>query len=241
MSGRENKLRQEAGVTKHSIDARSAPPERRKSAAWEIVFVVACVLVAEWAILPLFGRNLLIGMIPVALAFAFMFISHYRHHETAGELGWRMDNLLQALGLLLPPMLAASALLIVTGWFVGGLSTGRLRTGWPLLWRFMSLFVWGAMQQYALQAFINRRAQIIWGRGGRSILVVAAIFGLLHLPNLPLTLATLAAGLLWAAVYQRTPNLIALALSHSLMTVVLLWTVPAALLHGLRVGFNYYR
>ena len=225
----------------HNIDARSALREKRKLAAWEIIFVVVCVLIAEWAILPLFGRKLLIGLIPIALAFAFMFISHRKYHETARELGWRVDSFWQAFGLLLPPMLAVSTLLIIVGWFVGGLSGGRLRTGWPFLWTFMMLFVWGLMQQYALQAFINRRAQLIWGRGVRSVLVVASIFGLLHLPNLPLTFATFAIGMLWAAVYQRTPNLFALALSHSLMTLVLLSTIPTSLLHGMRVGFNYYR
>ncbi len=70
---------------------------------------------------------------------------------------------------------------------------------------------------------------------------MASIFGLLHLPNLLLTLATFIVGLFWAAVYQRASNLFALALSHSMMSVVLVSTVPASALHGMRVGFNYYR
>lgn len=225
----------------NSEGTRPAPPRGRNSAAWEIAFVVVCVLIAEWAILPFFGRSLLIGSVPVTIAFAFMLVSHRRHREGARELGWRADNLLSALGLLLPPMLLAAALLVTAGWLIGGLNFGRFRAGWPLLRGFVLLFVWGLMQQYALQAFINRRAQLIWGGGPRSVLVVVSIFGLLHLPNLPLTLATFTAGLLWAAVYQRTPNLFALALSHSAMTVVLISTVPASALHGMRVGFNYYR
>jgi membrane protease YdiL (CAAX protease family) len=60
------------------------------------------------------------------------------------------------------------------------------------------------------------------------------------MPNLHLTVATLLSGLLWAWAYQRMPNLIALALSHSLMTTVLASSFSTAALHGLRVGYNYF-
>jgi len=70
--------------------------------------------------------------------------------------------------------------------------------------------------------------------------LVAVIFSLLHLPNQSLVMATFLGGLVWAAAYQRYPNLAALALSHIIMTVVVLWTLPASALHGLRVGAGYY-
>ena len=211
----------------------------RGAAAWEISFVISCVLIAEWAILPFFGRNMLIGMIPVGVCFIFMFWSHRAWGEKARDLGWRIDNFPQSLSLLAAPMLLAGVLLIVVGWLTEGSGTG-VRDWRLVLLSFPWLFLWGLMQQYALQAFINRRAQVIWGRGTSSVLFVALVFGLLHLPNLWLMLATFTAGILWSYVYQRTPNLLALALSHSLLTVVLISTAPAAALHGMRVGFNYY-
>jgi membrane protease YdiL (CAAX protease family) len=100
--------------------------------------------------------------------------------------------------------------------------------------------VWGLMQQYVLQGFINRRAQIIWGRGLRSILLVALLFALLHMPNLWLSAATFLGGLVWAAVYQRAPNLPALALSHGLMSLLLASSLPASTLNSLRVGIRYF-
>ena len=224
------------------IRQNSAQRQRDAGAIFEISFIVLCVLLAEWAILPFFGRNFRIGMIPVGAAFVFMFCSHLIRGETVRDLGWRADNFLHAMSLLLPSMLLGSILLVIVGWCIGGsgFSIARVRFGWPVLWMFMSLYLWGLLQQYALQAFINRRAQLIWGRGMRSVLAVALIFGLLHLPNLWLTGATFIAGLLWAAVYQRTPNLFALGLAHSAMTIVLIATVPTSALHGMRVGYNYY-
>jgi membrane protease YdiL (CAAX protease family) len=215
--------------------------DARRRALREISFVIVCVLIAEWAILPIFGRDLRIGLIPVLTAFIYMFISHRRHGETARALGWRTDNFVGALKLLLPAMLLAAASLLLASRAAGWVYAGRYRVGWPLLLTFWWLFLWGLMQQYALQAFINRRAQVVWGRGRASVLAVALVFGLLHLPNFWLTLATFTAGLYWAYVYQRAPNLPALALSHSVMTMVLISTVPSSALHGLRVGYNYFR
>ena len=205
----------------------------------EIYLVVLCVLVAEWVVPPLFGRNYLAGLVPVVAAFAFMLLSHRARRESARELGWRLDNLLRAFALLLPPMLISALFLALVGWLCGSLRVGGIRLGWPLAVAYFWLFLWGLMQQYPLQGFINRRAQMAWGPGARSILFVASVFALLHLPNTWLMAATFCGGLLWAWSYQREPNLIAAALSHSLMTVVLVTTVPYPALGGMRVGYGY--
>jgi membrane protease YdiL (CAAX protease family) len=206
----------------------------------EIFLVVFCVLVAEWAILPLFGRNYLAGLVPVVAAFSFMLLSHRACRESAREVGWRFDNLGRALTLLLPPMILAAVFLAFLGWLCGSLRLGDVRPGWPLVSTYLWMTLWGLMQQYPLQGFINRRAQMVWGRGARSTVFVASVFALLHLPNLWLMLATFCGGLLWAWAYQRAPNLIALALSHSLMTAVLVTTVPYSALGGMRVGYGYF-
>jgi membrane protease YdiL (CAAX protease family) len=99
---------------------------------------------------------------------------------------------------------------------------------------------WGLVQQYVLQAFINRRAMIVFGRGWASILLVATIFAGLHLPNLWLAVITFVGGTIWALVYQRAPNLFALAISHSVMTWVVVSTVPPNALRHLRLGLRYF-
>jgi membrane protease YdiL (CAAX protease family) len=96
------------------------------------------------------------------------------------------------------------------------------------------------MQQYVLQSFVNRRAQMVFGRGWQGVLLVAFVFALLHLPNPWLTLATFVGGFIWAYVYQRAPNLLALAFSHALMSMLLACSIPASAINSLRVGIKYF-
>jgi len=143
--------------------------------------------------------------------------------------------------LLLLPMLATTVVLLMVGWLsVAGINFLRWRSGSALVVQLVLGFGWGLVQQYVLQGFINRRAIIVFGRGWLSVLLVAAIFAALHFPNAWLAVATFVGGFVWAAVYQRAPNIFALALSHSLMTWVFISTTPAWALHHLRIGFSYF-
>lgn len=191
---------------------------------------------AEWIIQPAGGNGELIGALPLSIALSLMILSHRVRGEGLREIGWRLDNFWMAGRLLLLPMLGGALLIILSGWLSGGFRSSKLQIWQWLLW----LPVWGLIQQYSLQGFINRRAQIVWGKGWLSVLLVAVIFALLHLPNLWLTFATFIGGLFWAAVYQRAANLLALALSHSLMSVLLVWSLPPSILKSLRVGFRYF-
>ncbi|HVF86365.1 MAG TPA: CPBP family intramembrane glutamic endopeptidase [Pyrinomonadaceae bacterium] len=212
----------------------------RTLAAWEIVSVISSVLIAEWVIFSVGGGSNLLIAVPVGLAFLFIVLSHRARGETPHDLGWRFDNFLHAARLLFPPMLVATILCVSFGWWSGNLNFLRWRGG-QSIWGMPVLGIaWGLLQQSVLQGFINRRAQIIWGRGTISVLVVALIFGALHLPNPALTVATFVGGVVWAVVYQRAPNLPALGLSHGLMTWVLISSLPPSTLHGLRVGFKYF-
>ena len=210
-------------------------------AAWEIASVVSSILIAEWIAAAAGGGSRLIVAIPITLAFAFMIASHRLRHETLRDLGFRFDNFVRAGMFLVIPMAAAAILCLILGrWFGSRTDFSSWHAGTPLFVQLLFGFGWGLAQQYVLQGFINRRAQSVLGHGWRSVLLVAAVFAALHLPNILLAVATFAGGIVWAAVYQRAPNLFALALSHSLMTWVIVSTLPASALHHLRIGFKYF-
>lgn len=207
----------------------------RALAMWEIVSIVTSCLIAEWVVLSFVRQSKLIAAIPIVMAFGLMFFSHRERGETFRDLGFRTDNFFAACRLLLLPTALAVIAIFLAGWLMTHtVWSGNLRA------RFLGLPLWALFQQYALNGFINRRAQLALGAGTKSIVLVAIVFSLLHLPNPLLSVVTLLGGFIWAAAYQRQPNLFALALSHAAVSLSMAMTISPNLLNSLRVGFKYF-
>jgi membrane protease YdiL (CAAX protease family) len=205
-------------------------------ALWEIVSVVTSALIAEWAIQTLAGGARLIGAIPIFLAIGLMLFSHRVRHESLREIGFRFDNFAAAIRLLILPTAVAVVVILVLNW---QLSSGNFSLR-PIRPRLLLAPFWALFQQYGLQGFLNRRAQLVLGVGWKSALLVGIIFSVLHMPSPLLVGLSLVGGFVWAWIYQRQPNLFALGLSHSIISLTLSLTIPLHLTDLLRVGFRYF-
>ena len=118
-----------------------------------------------------------------------MVASHRERAESLHDIGFRTDNFLASCRLLLLPTLAAIVVIVVAGWL-----TSRSTFAGEFRMRYLALPFWALFQQYALNGFINRRAQLVFAKGVKSVLLVAVAFALLHLPNPFLAVVT------WSAV-----------------------------------------
>ncbi len=218
-----------------TLETGSSAEPSRAFALWEILSVVTSCLLVEWVVLSFAGRSKLVAAIPVLLALGFMIFSHRERGETLRDISFRADNFFAACRLLLIPTVIAVIAIVAVAWF-----TRPSIFVAPWRNRLLLLPVWVLFQQYVLNGFINRRAQLALGQGTKSILLTAAVFSLFHFPNPLLAILTFAGGLVWATVYQRQPNLLALAVSHAVVSLTLALNVSDTLLNNLRVGFKYF-
>lgn len=132
----------------------------RSIALWEIASVLTSGLLAEWVVLAFAGKSKFIMVIPVLLALTFMMISHRERGESLRNIGFRSDNFLAACRLLWLPTLIAVTAIVAFRWFS---SESIIMAPWRN--RLLLLPLWALFQQYVLNGFINRRAQMAFGSG----------------------------------------------------------------------------
>jgi hypothetical protein len=101
--------------------------------------------------------------------------------------------------------------------------------------------LWTLYQQFLLNDLFMPRLTRLLTSESAAVGVAAVLFAAAHLPNLPLTAATLVWGAVSCALFRRYHNLYALGLAQGLLGLCFAICVPDALHHHLRVGLGYLR
>lgn len=101
--------------------------------------------------------------------------------------------------------------------------------------------LWTLYQQFLLQDYFMPRLTRLLTSEGAAVGFAAVLFAAAHLPNLPLTAATLVWGAVSCLLFRRYHNLYALGLAQGLLGLCFAICLPDALHHHLRVGLGYLR
>jgi membrane protease YdiL (CAAX protease family) len=139
------------------------------------------------------------------------------------------------------PALARCAAFTVGGAlaiYAAGRHFGTWHTRSDLWMDLAALIPWALGQQFALQTvFLHEAQSAVSSRAG--IWIAAAMFATLHLPNPFLTVMTGIGALVWCWIYDRHPNVLPMALSHAVLTLVILHAFEDGVTGRLRVGGSY--
>jgi membrane protease YdiL (CAAX protease family) len=101
--------------------------------------------------------------------------------------------------------------------------------------------LWTLYQQFLLNDLFMPRLTRLLSSENAALGISAVLFAAAHLPNLPLTAATLVWGAISCALFRRYHNLYALGLAQGLLGLCFAICVPDALHHHLRVGLGFLR
>ena len=115
--------------------------------------------------------------------------------------------------------------------------------GGPLQWvrTFGGYAIFALTQQLLLQGYFLARLLRILPNPNLAAILSAAVFALAHLPNPILTPLTLIWGLTACLVFIRSRNVYPLAIAHAIFGICVAITIPASVLHNMRVGLGYLK
>lgn len=130
------------------------------------------------------------------------------------------------------PLLAATAL--ANAWDGDGLVPRPFAAA-----KFWQYPPWAVLQQVLLMHAITPRLRLATRSDAAAALAAGAVFGLLHLPNLSLMLATFVVGTAWAWLGQKHRALLPLAASHVVLGLAWLWLAPTWLLRSAEIGGRF--
>jgi hypothetical protein len=195
----------------------------------ELVFGYGFIVFVIW--MPEYPQKLLS---PVALVVTLAIV--LARGQTREELGFGLHGFVASLWILPAALLVTVVSTALSRHF------GMLHTLYKADFKHVSGYVlWTIYQQFLLNDYFMPRLIRITGSERVSVSLAGVLFAAAHLPNLWLTVATLAWGAISTALFLRYRNIYALGLAQGLLGLTFAVCVPEASSHHLRVGLGYLR
>jgi len=152
------------------------------------------------------------------------------------------------LGLALPTTFGASTVLAISFAAALCLALGAHVLGgqipanptWPTLRLSWEYLAWALIQEFLLQSFFFVRCEELFG-SRPAVWITATLFAAAHLPSPILTTFTLIGGLFFCETFRRYRSIYPIGVVHALLGLTIAATMPATLLHDMRVGIGFLR
>lgn len=166
----------------------------------------------------------------------FIIASTVAHRPRPAEIGLGRRGLRSSLWVVPAALVLASAAVLLA-WEAGTLhplfGSSRIAA------HSSGYFVWAVFQQFILQSyFFLRLEKLISTRW--AVVLSAALFCLVHIPNPVLVVVCLFAGWFACEVFRRNRNIYALGVAHAILGLTIAVTVPDHIQRHMRVGLGYY-
>jgi membrane protease YdiL (CAAX protease family) len=156
------------------------------------------------------------------------------NRPSADELGLSWRPLLRSLWIL-PAAVAVSAV----GIFLAQRAGIFHELDKPELTHVSGYVVWTIYQQFLLQDYFMPRLTRLLSTDA-AIAVAAVLFSVAHLPNVPLTVATLVWGVTSCVLFRRYRSLYIIGIAQGILGLCFAMCVPDVFLHHMRVGLGYF-
>jgi hypothetical protein len=170
---------------------------------------------------------------PVWLAASFLL-----HKDNPKTLGWRADNLWPATKWLVWVFLPFVLVLLVVGFFLGGLHRSPYHLLVPK--HFFGYMAFCLLQQVGLNSFVTNRLLAATESPVRASILAGTLFAALHWPNPVLVPLTWIGGTAMSWLFARERNIIPLTIGQCILGTVVWWAFPVAWHHAMRVGPGFY-
>lgn len=196
-------------------------------AAAEVSIGFAAILAVLW--LPT-REQLIFG--PIALGAPLLLVLGQRPTLEGLGLGWR--GLVSSLWIL--PAATATAIVGILLARTSGTLHDLYKADFAHVGGYV---VWTIYQQFLLQDYFMPRLTRLLSTDA-AVALAAVLFALAHLPNVVLTVATLAWGAISCALFRRYRSILILGLAQGLLGLCFAVCVPDVFVHHMRVGLGYW-
>ena len=130
-------------------------------------------------------------------------------------------------------VLLALAIPVISSWWGSDASTHALP--FHSAWQYA---LWALAQQFIVQSFFYVRMEAILG-GRWAVFAAAVLFGVAHIPNPVLTLASFVGGLFFCEMFRRYRSILPLGVVHATLGLTIAASFSDGLLHHMQVGAGY--